>query len=384
MIEEILIAGSAAATGLAAAGYTVLRRKGLDIWLPEYIRTRHLRKDYVPGEPLTVMLCICDHYEPKRGGVSRAKARARVQQWVDEYPKLFDRFRDSLGRPPQHTFFYPQDEYEPEYLDMLAGLCRRGYGEVEVHLHHDNDTAEGLRQKLTEYVHTLRYQHGLLSVDKRTGKTAYAFIHGNWALDNSRPDGRYCGVDNELDVLIDTGCYADFTMPSAPDRTQTRTINSIYWAVGKDGCRKSHDRGVPVGDGPPPERGLLMVQGPLQLDWSRRKFGLIPGIENGNLQKNQPPTEKRLGHWLRSRVKVPKWQNRVLVKLHTHGAWEPNQDVLLGESMVRLHETLKSMAADDSYFQYEYSTVRCVANDTLRESRYESFVPAASMSLREY
>ena len=52
-------------------------------------------------------------------------------------------------------------------------------------------------------------------------EVGYAFIHGNWSLCNSRPDGRYCGVNNELDVLRETGCYADFTLPSAP-RSRSR------------------------------------------------------------------------------------------------------------------------------------------------------------------
>ena len=44
-------------------------------------------------------------------------------------------------------------------------------------------------------------------------------------------DGRYCGVNDELTVLRETGCYADFTMPAAPDVSQTRTINAIYYAA---------------------------------------------------------------------------------------------------------------------------------------------------------
>ena len=59
------------------------------------------------------------------------------------------RFRDSDGRPPRHTFFYPPEEYEPQYLDALTELCQAGFGEVEVHIHHRHDTAESLRDKLT-------------------------------------------------------------------------------------------------------------------------------------------------------------------------------------------------------------------------------------------
>ena len=45
-------------------------------------------------------------------------------------------------------FFFPIEEYEPEYLDALAELCRAGFGEVEIHLHHDHDTPGTLRAKL--------------------------------------------------------------------------------------------------------------------------------------------------------------------------------------------------------------------------------------------
>ena len=52
----------------------------------------------------------------------------------------------------------------------------------------------------------LHERHGLLRAGPETGKIIYSFIHGNWALDNSRPDGRWCGVDNEIDILVETGC----------------------------------------------------------------------------------------------------------------------------------------------------------------------------------
>ena len=45
----------------------------------------------------------------------------------------------------------------------------------------------------------------------------YAFIHGNWCLANARKDRRWCWVDEELPLLFDTGCYADYTFPSAPE-----------------------------------------------------------------------------------------------------------------------------------------------------------------------
>jgi hypothetical protein len=347
---------------LAAVGFREIRRRSMDRWLPSYVFSVGKRRAPRKGEPVHLLLCIADHFEPRLGKPSAEVARGRVRRWVEEYPRLFRHFRDSDGRPPRHSFFFPLEDYDPEHIDGLAELCRAGYGEVEVHLHHDDDTAEGLREKLLEFKMTLAERHGLLSRNRHTGEVAYAFIHGNWALDNSRPDGRWCGVNNELDVLRETGCYADFTLPSAPSPTQTRKINSIYYAVDDPLRPKSHDTGVDVGCGPPPAKALMLIQGPLVLDWTHRRRGLLPGIENACLQGNQPPNAARLEWWLRARVQVPSRPDWFFVKLHTHGANESNQSILLDEPMVRFHEMLAERAGTDADFQFHYVTAREMYN----------------------
>jgi hypothetical protein len=361
MIEAVVGLGLA---GVAAGGVGAwqVRRRALDRWLPSYLAQAGRRWDPRPGEPVHVLICFADHYEPKLGCVPAAQAARRVNRWVQEYPKLFVGFRDHDGRPPRHSFFYPEEEYEPEYLDALGGLCRAGFGEVEIHLHHDRDTASGLRDKLIRFRDLLAARHNLLARDRLTGEVKYGFIHGNWALDNSRPDGRACGVNNELDVLRETGCYADFTLPSAPDPAQTRKINSIYYAVD-DPCRpKSHDTGTDVGVRPRPDRALMLIQGPLLLNWRARKFGLVPRVENACLQGNQPPTADRLNLWLRARIGVPARPDWFFVKLHTHGANEANMPVLLGEPMRRFHEELARRAESDPAFHYHYVTAREMCN----------------------
>lgn len=338
-----------------------MRRKGLHRWFPSYLATMGKRKTSPRGERIHVLLCVCDHFEPKLGGAPPVQARRRVERWVNEYPKQFGRFRDSDGRPPQHTFFYPAEEYEPEYLEALAGLCRDGYGNVEIHLHHDNDNADNLRRTLLDFKGLLHERHGLLGRDPQTGEITYGFIHGNWALDNARRDGRWCGVNNELDVLRETGCYADFTLPSAPSETQTRKINSIYWAVDDPHRPKSHDWGSDLGTGPRPDRSLLMIQGPLLFDWRHRKWGLAPRIENGCIQGSQPPSIARLELWLRASVQVLTRPDWYFVKLHTHGANEENMSVLLGQPMVRFHEQLAERARQDKSFEFHYVTAREMA-----------------------
>jgi len=188
----------------------------------------------------------------------------------------------------------------------------------------------------------------------------YGFVHGNWALDNSRPDGRWCGVNNEIEVLRRTGCYADFTLPSAPDATQTRKINSIYYAVGKPGTCKSHDAGVEVGSAPAPLDGLMLIQGPLLL--ARSSGHLLPRIENGCIQRTQPPTMARLDQWIKANVHVASRPDWLFVKLHTHGATEANRQILLGNAMLEFHRSLSQRASTDKQFCFHYVTAREMYN----------------------
>jgi hypothetical protein len=346
---------------IVAIGVHEFRRRGMDRWLLPYLF--QARRRLLPvGGPIHVLICVADHFEPRAGGASAEVARARVQRWVQDYPERFGGFRDSDGRTPCHTFFFPIEEYDPEHLDALAGLCRAGFGEIEVHLHHDHDTAENLRATLLEAQHRFSSRHGLLARDRRTGRLAYGFIHGNWALDNSRPDGRWCGVNNELDILRETGCYADFTFPSAPSPTQTRKVNSIYYAID-DPCRpRSHDWGIDVGSGLVPPEGLLLIQGPLVLDWRVRRWGLIPHTENGCLQASWPAHIDRLRLWLKARVQVPSRPDWFFVKLHAHGAPEISHEALLGQPMIQFHRDLAERACRDPHFHYHYVTTREMYN----------------------
>jgi hypothetical protein len=347
---------------LGALAVYEIKRRSMDRWLPTYVAQRSKRSVSRAEKPVHLLLCVADHYEPQHGKAPADKAMNRVDRWVQEYPRLFSHYRDSDGRPPRHSFFFPIDEYDATHVDRIADLCRHGFGELEIHLHHDGDTAESLTQRLNEFVRIFRDRHGVLPSDKN-GRTRFGFIHGNWALDNSRPDGRWCGVNNELDVLRETGCYADFTLPSAPSPTQTRKINSIYYATDHPTCPKSHDWGVDVGAaGETPEKALLLIQGPLLLNWKQRRAGVMPRVENGCLQAGQSPNMRRLDLWLQARVQVPARPDWFFVKLHTHGAPENNQSVVLGEPMARFHRALADRAKAEPNFHYHYVTAREMYN----------------------
>lgn len=347
---------------LSGALLVMMKRRAMDRWLWSYLVQTHKRRSPRPGDPVHVLLCIADHYEPMGGRPGPDVARQRVETWTRRYPELFDRFRDADDRPPRHTFFFPIDEYDPEHVDSLAQLCRRGYGEVEIHHHHDNDTADALRQRLLDFKQIFHNRHGLLSRHRGTGQVKYGFVHGNWALNNCRPDGRYCGVNNELDVLRETGCYADFTFPSAPSDTQPGKINSIYYAVDTPHRPASHRRGIDVGRQEPDDLALMLIQGPLLLDWRAGKGRILPHIENACLQGNQPPTAHRLDLWLKARIHVPARPDWIFVKLHTHGASEENQAAVLNGPMVRFHAALAERALRDSEFHFHYVTAREMYN----------------------
>jgi len=333
---------------LAGAGIVslLIRSRNAQRWLPSYYWPPEPRAFPDPAQPLQIFLAICDHYEPECYGAPRNVAIERVRRWTRDYAAAFNRFRDCRGRPPQHTFFFPQDEYRPEYLDELRKLVDGGFGDVDIHLHHHQDTAERLQEKLASFRDTLHQRHGLLRRDPRTGAVAYGFIHGNWALCNSHPCGDFCGVDQELTVLLETGCYADMTYPSAPSATQPRIINSIYYAKDIPGQRRSHEVGIRARVGQPaPEDHLLMLQGPLGLDWKRAKYGVVPRIENADLTGGRAASLERLDLWLKSGVHVAGQPNWIFIKLHTHGCKPSNIDTLLGPEMQQFHAELAEWSA---------------------------------------
>ena len=308
-----------------------------------------------------VIFAVCDHFEPLWGGAPEAAGTDRVARWEADYPDLAREFRDADGRPPRHTFFFPGEQYRPRYLESLARLARRGYGEVELHLHHDGDDAAKLTNDIRSY--TQEYTtHGHLPRD-RDGRVRYGFIHGNWCLANSRRDGMYCGVDSELRVLYDTGCYADFTFPSAPDETQPGIVNQIYWPTGDLARARAHERGVRARVGQEQNGRILMIQGPLALAMRHGKLGVR--IESAALSAKDPGTRERVDTWVSQEIHVeglPEW---IFVKVHTHGAPEAQAASLLGDPGRTMHRELTSRYNDGRRFALHYVTAREMYNIAL-------------------
>lgn len=342
--------------------------RGVHKWGWGYLRQR-LRVMGQPN-PKHLVFCVADHFEPFqrqirldgsiRGGFDTDTALQRVLQWCKAYRKTVAGITDDDGRSPQHTFFYPWDEYDPKLVDAVGLFCRQRYGEVEVHLHHRSDTVQALQDRLGVCRETYAHEHGLLGryADESAG---YVFVHGNWALCNSRPDGDWCGVNRELAVLRATGCYMDCTFPSAPSPTQPCFVNRPYYGADPVEGRRGHRFLTPVRVGQEvPVDGLLMLPGPLGIcagEPGRRG----PRLENGELTQVHPPTQTRYRYWRRLQIHVagaPEW---CFVKLHTHGLDAASRDGIVGEPMRVFHEQLRAWCHADG-MQLHYATAREMYN----------------------
>ena len=343
-----------AALALVAAE---LRKKHVTGWLVSFLR-QDWRAEVPEGVTKHLMFCFVDHYEPGWKQPSYETECARVARWSHDYPKLCQDRRDADGRPPVHTFFYPEEEYRREHLDALVDLCRQGLGEIEIHLHHQNDTSSSVREKFRRFSELLASSHDALPRNPVTGQPQWCFIHGNWALDNAHPNGSGCGVNDELIILREEGCYADFTLPASPDPCQTRTINKIYYAKDDPLRPKSHDAGERVRVGGGTTGDLMIIQGPLGFMWHNRKLGLIPRIENSDIRTSSPPTQARIDAWVETGIHVegkPEW---VFVKIHTHGTQERDMDTLLGDPMRRAFEYLEQRYNDGREWKLHYVSAR--------------------------
>lgn len=318
--------------------------KHAELWVPGYLRSR-LQRLGSGTKPKRLWVAITDHYEPMGGSVPLSQGLARVAHWQRRWPEIAAAApRDEAGQPPKFTFFYPQEEYQQPVVSALEPMVRAGIADVDVHIHHDAETNAGFRHKMSEFLQRLHGDHGFLR--HHHGRLVFGFIHGNWALDNSRPDGRWCGVTGELQALRDLGCYADFTMPSLPSPTQGQVVNCIYWTNGDPARPRGFDHGIEAKAGMGVQgNGILMIPGPLGLRFRDR---LVPRIEAGELAVYDAPTPYRVQRWIDL---APRIGEDIFVKLYGHTAREDNAAALLGTApgtgtLERMFPAIQQAAAE--------------------------------------
>lgn len=350
---------------LVVLGLNKIRKKGLQYWLVSDIRRGIARASRRKNRGcIHIMFCFVDHFEPGNLGVDLETQRSRVREWVKRYPVIAMKHKDSDGLYPQHTFFFPPHYDSDDHLREIVDLCAKGFGEVEMHLHHDRqkpwpDDEASLRGKILSCIEEFS-RYGVFCLP--SGERTFAFIHGDWALANSLNGGAHCGVNDEISILIETGCYADFTFPVS-NEAQPRFANTIFYARSERGEPKGYNKKAwPVAVSGSQEKGLMLIQGVIGLRWNSRTHRLTPSIEQSNIDKSDFPFEKRIDFWIRKGIHVqgrPEW---IFVKIHTHGAREVDWGTLLGEPCDKMFTYLESRYNDGEKFCLHYVSAREMYN----------------------
>lgn len=284
----------------------------------------------IANEPRHVLFAFVDHFE-----IIEPFVDARI--WVDDYIAMACRHVDADGRHPVHSYFVFWAGYEVgtgfdvhDTLKTLNEATYQGYGEIEYHLHHgvpDERTrteADATNEVLTWTNRAFKVfnSYGAWITAEPSPKITFGFIHGMWALDNSRldtwtnpddPRRVWCGVNQELRILGELGCYGDFTFKS-PVPMSPKIVDSIFYAQDDEFPASYQDpNNVFLVEVNQPEKGDLMtIEGPD----ARCNIGIHRD------DYNDPATLARMDEWVRHNVHVVGQDNWVFVKVYTHGCME--------------------------------------------------------------
>lgn len=335
------------------------------IFAADYARwTTTARPARPAGTPIEVFFFFTDHYEPD-------SSADLVRKWADRYRALANRHHDADGRPVQHTWFYPGEQHSPEIYSVLRELTSAGLGEVELHFHHDHDTEATLRAKFQRAIADFQEYGFLKTVD---GRTRFAFIHGNWGLDNSNGP-RFCGVPTELKLLREVGCFADFTFPSIYWNAQPPFVNTIY-AAKDDDRPKSYARRLPLAALFNDTADLMIFEGPLVFSPSWNLKHLFLDLEDGDIHPTVPATPRRVDDWVRAAVHVPERPDWIFIKVWGHSASTPGDaDAALGPDFDRTLSYLESRYNDGRTYRLHYINAREAYNLAVAAARGATGTP---------
>ncbi len=300
---SVMIVIVAALLYLSKGAYTIIKWQAY-MWVPSYFSSLLTCRETARNVPKDLIFIMVDHYEPGKG-----EQGAKINEaWLKKFRPIAEKHFDSFGNRFRYTWFYPYDERNEQVVRSLSKVAFEGYGEVELHWHHPPATSATFPGMLEEAIQWFQRHGALISCGPHRG-THFAFIHGNWALDNSQPR---CGVNNELEILHNHGCYADFTFSTIGTPSQPQKINAIYYADDTNGP-KSYNSGIDVEVGKPIDGRLMIFEGPIAFDFKKM------GIEYGAVESYAIPNEARINQWININIHVkgrPEW---AFVKVYSHG-----------------------------------------------------------------
>lgn len=330
------------------------KRGHYSLWMPSYIKgvlAKPSDRDKRDG-PLHIIFAIADHFEP-------GPAAGPLKDWLERYRAVVGRHRDSFGNQPRRTLHFPIEQFYDSQIELLLPLCREGLAEIEMQLHHFDDDSKSVLAKYQKGLSDFA-QYGISQTIDNPPQTRFAFVHGNWALDNSAAHQapNPCGVNDEIRILASLGCFVDVTFSSVLTTSQPRRINSIYYVTDDPQAPKSYDDGVPVEVGKVPSGDLMLLQGPLLLNWRDWRYRAHPAVENGDIWAGYPLSPRRIPLWLKANIHVLGQPNWVFVKLHSHGCRHTDLEALTGASFDQTLSALETTYNDGRQYVLHYASVR--------------------------
>jgi hypothetical protein len=336
-------------------------------WLSRYPLWRAgttLRSFAEDGATRHLIVVVANHFEPSwkadNSFCDPETQKRRVASWIRDARATGRALQDHDGTPFRHTYFYPAEQYHRSLIEMLTDLEAEGLGAIEVHLHHGvhkPDTADRTRRALLEFRNLLAEEHNCLSREDGDHRPRYAFVHGNLALANSM-GGRCCGVDNEMEILAETGCYADMTLPAAPQESQVAMINALYQCGRPFNERAPHRAGrrLRVGD---QVRLPIIMTGPLIFDWNSPARALFkPKLDDGRLTASYPPGAARFERWRNARIGVSGRPDWIFIKLYCHGFFAGDQEATLGYPTLKFWSSAIESAYRSGGLRIHFATAR--------------------------
>jgi hypothetical protein len=165
-----------------------------------------------------------------------------------------------------------------------------------------------------------------------------------------------------MKVLAETGCYADFTLPTGVlHPAQTAKINSLYECALPLEQAAPHKKGTDLSAGRVPRIFPLIVQGPLLADFGRSRHPFRPAFEAGAITQSNSMSLRRLALWKQARIHVAGRPDWLFIKLHCHSMDPNHRDAVVGSAFRRFLEELVG-GAEQRKETLHFVTTREMAN----------------------